>query len=280
MQHQPISCNRHVGFKDLEAYLRKEDYLTGYSKSEQAQIRKNLGIETSIEDYLKTCIYVTHSEITQLIADKALKPRNTYVITDFQTIYERNGQIWGQDLHPSYIYNIIVNALTTTQLDNYVKIISKDFEKSLLWDVRYNVKSEIGKGEITYLQDELGNSAPFDFKSIQYERSKSNTDKVSENSEVVRTFNDTATNVTLNGTGNIFLSTAENVSVLGNNNLFGCPVKNTIIHNVDTSTFNHPLFVSIINKDVYPTESGSPIVSYLDSETLTYQNYEIDNIYS
>jgi hypothetical protein len=42
-----------------------------------------------------------------------------------------------------------------------------------LWDVRYNVKSEVGKGEITYLQDELGNSAPFDFKSVQYEISKS-----------------------------------------------------------------------------------------------------------
>ena len=35
---------KHVCFKDLDCYVRKDDLLAGYSSLEQEKIRKNLGI--------------------------------------------------------------------------------------------------------------------------------------------------------------------------------------------------------------------------------------------
>ena len=37
---------KHVSFKDLEGYLRKDDYLSGYCEAEKELVRQNLGIET------------------------------------------------------------------------------------------------------------------------------------------------------------------------------------------------------------------------------------------
>ena len=37
---------KHVSFKDLEGYLAKDDYMSGYCETEKELIRKNLGIET------------------------------------------------------------------------------------------------------------------------------------------------------------------------------------------------------------------------------------------
>ena len=36
---------KHVSFKDLDGYLRKDDYLAGYCEAEKELVRKNLGIE-------------------------------------------------------------------------------------------------------------------------------------------------------------------------------------------------------------------------------------------
>mgnify|MGYP003463876872 FL=1 len=52
-----------------------------------------------------------------------------------------------------------------------MKILSEDFLNSLLWEVRYDPTQEIinsvrTKGRITYLKDEHGNSAYYDFKNI------------------------------------------------------------------------------------------------------------------
>lgn len=37
---------KHVSFKDLEGYLRKDNYLAGYCEAEKELVRQNLGIET------------------------------------------------------------------------------------------------------------------------------------------------------------------------------------------------------------------------------------------
>lgn len=37
---------KHVSFKDLEGYLAKDDYLSGYCEAEKELVRQNLGIET------------------------------------------------------------------------------------------------------------------------------------------------------------------------------------------------------------------------------------------
>lgn len=37
---------KHVSFKDLEGYLAKDDYLSGYCETEKELVRQNLGIET------------------------------------------------------------------------------------------------------------------------------------------------------------------------------------------------------------------------------------------
>ena len=38
-----MNCNRHVCLKDLDNYLKKNGYLSGYTPVEQRQIRKNIG---------------------------------------------------------------------------------------------------------------------------------------------------------------------------------------------------------------------------------------------
>ena len=38
-----MDCNRHVCLKDLENYLKKAEYLSGYTPVAQRQVRKNIG---------------------------------------------------------------------------------------------------------------------------------------------------------------------------------------------------------------------------------------------
>jgi hypothetical protein len=60
---------RHVCFADLEEYIKKDFYFDSYTKSEQALIRKNLGIMERediaeyVDNYLKIYILVTYDEL-------------------------------------------------------------------------------------------------------------------------------------------------------------------------------------------------------------------------
>lgn len=291
---------RHVCFADLEEYIKKDFYFDSYTKSEQALIRKNLGIMERediaeyVDNYLKIYILVTYDELCQLIENKELSTGHFYVITDFQTIYTSNtGEVWGLDSHPSYKYQIIVEALTDSLLDDNAKILSSDFTKSLLWTVKYDWNSEqLGdvstKGKITYLEDENGNSAYFDFKSIKYELTKdflqtnlgiTTRDSVKE----YKTFEASTTNVTLNkGCSNIiFFKSANDVIVnSGSSNIYvNTQIKNTTIENGtnDIVLKDSSIFNTNMHKTVYNSTDGA-VLSYMDKDTLTLQTYEIDSV--
>ena len=64
-----MNCKRdpHVCFSDLEDYLNRGDLLSGFTKEEQNQIKKNLGIEdiTGIKNQLKDKI--DRDEVIDLI---------------------------------------------------------------------------------------------------------------------------------------------------------------------------------------------------------------------
>ncbi len=291
--------NRHVCFKDLEAYLRKDSYLDGYSKSEQEQIKKNLGIlgksdiQEAVNNYIYSYTEITYNELKELISHKELASGRIYIISDFQTIYLSNsGATWGSADHDSKQYKIIVQALTGDTLASNVKILSEDFPKSLLWEVKYDPTQEIinaipTKGRITYLKDEYGNSAHYDFKNIQFRITQEELRNVGV--ELIYpykdyyTFNGNAQNVSIseNSNQNVFLKDAENVriGINSSNNLYNSVIKNTVIDDeVNNSFIKHSLFQEEVQKTIV-NSGDKPIVTYFDPNTLTQQTYEIDNIY-
>ena len=81
---------RHVLFKDLKHYLNRRDYLSGFTSTEQAYIRRNIGAVGSDEiDALKgKTLSVTYSELENKIQNESLVVGAVYLITDFQTIYQ------------------------------------------------------------------------------------------------------------------------------------------------------------------------------------------------
>ena len=297
--HHNHGCQtRHVCFKDLEDYLRKDDYLSGFSKSEYEEIRKNLGVLTEeeikqiIDEFTRNNIQITHNELSDLISKSKLRPGNIYVITDFQTIYNSNtGETWGHSTnHPSKIYQLIVFAINENTLSKNIRIISSDFSKSILWEAKYDPTSERvngipTKGKITYLKDEFGNSAYFDFKNIKYRVAKDELKKLGLSGEYedYYTFNDYAFNVNIEDrtNQNIFLKSVSDVTIQSGStkNIFNTEVRNTILLKGTKNQFIiHPLF----KKDVFKTISPSfnkYVVSYIDDETLTQQVYETNNIY-
>ena len=111
---------RHVCFKDLEKYRRKDDYFENLTKNEILLIRENLGIsnEGFDSDEYNSIVYGTYDEINRRVKSNALELTNRYIITDFQTIYKSNtGEVWGLSNHPSKKYSIILTPVSSNTFD-------------------------------------------------------------------------------------------------------------------------------------------------------------------
>lgn len=80
---------RHVLFKDLKPYLKRTDYLNGFTSTEQAYIRRNIGAASAddIKALTGKSIPVTYEALKDLITNNELTVGAVYLITDFQTIY-------------------------------------------------------------------------------------------------------------------------------------------------------------------------------------------------
>lgn len=291
--------NRHVCLKDLESYRKKDDYFADYSKLEKEEIKKNLGVlnkEDVLElyrNYQENYIIVTYDEMADLIRQHQLASGHFYVISDFQSIYESSvGSVWGDSDHPSYVYKIVVEALTDTILDPNVRIISDDFENSQQWEAKYDVTSETiqsirTKGKITYLKDEYGNSAYYDFKSIQYRLTQDQLKQVgietSYSYKDYYTFNSTVKNVSIdvNSYGNIFMKKCSNITIDKGctNNIINTVINNTHIYTgVSDAIIKDSVFEDNVFKDIR-TSSIGPAVNYIDQDTLTSQGYALDTIH-
>ena len=275
---------KHVLFKDLRDYIRKDDYMSGFTAAEQAFIRKNIGA-ISEQDSQRTSFKVNYEGLRKLIVQKALNPGSVYIINDFQTIYSSNvknelGQYisYGKDLYPSKIYTIFAIAATYDKLFSNVSIISEDYPNSLQWVVQYDPTSRVlpdGRmtmGQITYMEDENMNRAKYDFKNVRinlngYNYYTFSTYTGEENS--INCFN----NNLCFGNLNIFFGACNNNVIFGNCNCFTRPISNLV---------GKVSGIRLSKKDLDdPTQKQIVIynnkyyLDYFDEETLTHQFYEL-----
>ena len=285
---------RHVLFKDLKPYLKRTDYLNGFTSTEQAYIRRNIGAASAddIKALTGKSIPVTYEALKDLIANNELTVGAVYLITDFQTIYQSTSKdqnnkyiTYGKDINPSEVYQIAAIAITANQLLSTVSIISDD-PSSIYWSVQYDPTQETlddgvkTKGKITYLSDNNFNQACFDFKNILIEH----------NNQLYHTFSDqngddNSDNCFNNNfcftNNSILVGNCSNNCIYGDNVKFLVPVNNLsgelndVCVNVDEiGLANETSKTTILYNNVYH-------IDYLDLETLTHQFYALSiNIHS
>lgn len=255
--------NRHVCMSDLKKYLKRNDYLSGYTEIEKALVRQNIGVTSSSGSQDNDYIEGSYSEIEQIVLANQLVVGNKYIINDFQSIYISNtDDIWGGEINPSSLYKIVLTAISENQFDIRVNVISEKYKNSSKWIVEYMFDSELlknsikTKGRITYLRDEYNNSAYYDFKNIKFRRTQSELQKVGitiqneyedlytfsnsqfeENSESINVFDNT---FEINSTNNIIISD------YCYNNIFSCNTKNNLFSN---SCTNNTFFSETANNN-------------------------------
>ena len=174
-----MACNnqfRHVCLKDLENYIKRDEYFSDFSDEEKAIIKKNLGITTSGEfsEYDPIVHLLTYDTVLQLKESEELKVGHVYVIQDFQTIYSdgSNGVMKGKT------YWLFLHPTSNATFDPRVGIFCPEDSNNNCskWTVEYDIaRSEVATGEydkgtITYLKDQNNNEAFYDFKNIKFKK--------------------------------------------------------------------------------------------------------------
>ena len=271
-----MDCNRHVCLKDLENYLKKAEYLGGYTPTEQKQVRKNIGAigEADLASYITETKFIplTHAELVDLIKDNKLEIGQVYAITDFQTIYESNVQnnvgqyiTWGLDNNPSEVYTIMAIALSANTLLNRVVIVSEKYPNSYKWVVEYDYEPEVlqdgvsTKGKITYLKDTNNNIAYYDFKNVKSRRSRDQLKElginITNNYLDLYTFNTQDFNEA-SETYNVYNNHLGSGS---NNNVF---IVNDCYNNVFEDGFRNNTFVSSCHNNRFQFDTYNNVFKY------------------
>ena len=167
---------RHVCLKDLENYIKRDEYFSDFSDEEKAIIKKNLGINTSGEssEYDPIVHLLTYDTVLQLKESEELKVGHVYVIQDFQTIYSdgSDGVMKGKT------YWLFLHPTSRATFDPRVGIFCPEDSNNNCskWTVEYDitrsevVTGEYNKGTITYLKDQNNNEAFYDFKNIKFKK--------------------------------------------------------------------------------------------------------------
>lgn len=174
-----MACNnqfRHVCLKDLENYIKRDEYFSDFSDEEKVIIKKNLGITTSGEfsEYDPIVHLLTYDTVLQLKESEELKVGHVYVIQDFQTIYSdgSDGVMKGKT------YWLFLHPTSRATFDPRVGIFCPEDSNNNCskWTVEYDIaRSEVATGEynkgiITYLKDQNNNEAFYDFKNIKFKK--------------------------------------------------------------------------------------------------------------
>lgn len=268
------NCYKHVLFEDLKPYLRRDQYLEGFTTIEQAYIRHNIGaigsqdIEKELAKLSVKVHEVTHSEFTDLIYQKKLELGSIYLITDYQTIYpsykKENGKYitWGLNINPSTVYKLVCVAIDSDKIMPNVQVIENGKLKP--WIVLYDPLYEIlddevrTKGKIYYMYDENGNIANYDFKNIKF--------VIGDN--IFHTFtNDQGEECSKD----FYLNDLRN----GYDIIIRKPISNLVCH------YDHVIIEDQIvsSKDTTLKQiverDNKYYLDYLDNETLTHQFYAI-----
>ena len=291
---------RHVCYKDLDRFFKKDKYFSDLTKEEKDKIKENLGISDAA-----SIITGTYEELEKLVNSNKLLLGQKYLLTDFQTIYRIDYEVVGTDdsRFPSHTYAILLTAIGVNVFDPKVILLSEDETPSHLWEVKYDftktklIANAYNKGEITYLKDEFNNSAYFDFKNIRLKHNDTyyytfdNDGEDASSSGLItdvtlgygcdnHIFVGKTSNVYLetNCVNNLFLGGQQlNCHLLSDsiNNVFNVPVINTT-GRISESNIGDDLFSnSNISKTIIQGDNKY-VVSYLDQDTLTMQYKELE----
>ena len=291
---------RHVCYKDLDRFFKKDKYFSDLTEEEKNKIKENLGISDAA-----SIIVGTYEELEKLVTSNKLLLGQKYLLTDFQTIYSIEYEVVGTDdsRFPSHTYAILLTAVGVNAFDPKVILLSEDGTPSHLWEVRYDftktklIANAYNKGQITYLKDEFNNSAYFDFKNIRIKHNDTYYYTFDMDGEDASS-SGLVTDVTL-GQGcdnNIFIGETCNVYLEANcvNNLFlggqqlDCHLLSDSVNNVfhvsvvnltgrmSELNINDDLFSNPnISKNIIQVDNKH-ILSYLDQDTLTMQYKELE----
>lgn len=156
-------------------------------------LKYNYNALENIPDNYNEVVPITYSDLKMLRDGRELKSGTLYRITDFVTIINGTydlSSIVGQTAYIHYArsanhpFDLIVLAINECTLSEDAIAVqhngdlyfdTSDLEK---WEVKYTIDNDAsvyawadetnGKGVITYLKDEFGNEAYYDFKNIQF----------------------------------------------------------------------------------------------------------------
>lgn len=287
---------RHVCIKDLEDYIKRDNYFSDYTDEEVKLIQKNLGLPT-IRNLVVTGTYDT---ILNLKNQSKLELGCVYIINNFRSIYlDKDGTVCGLDSYvPSQEYMLILHPTSISTFDCRVGIYSPNNSECSTWIVEYDITPTTFKdgtndrGTITYLKDANNNYAYYDFKNIRFKTTIENQDSycytfggISDNSRTK------VSNVHIEkgATNNIFFERATNVTLSPNchDNLFKKAVKNSNFQEAYYNTFEDEVtdcFGVIHNKTIgtlvegekkFMTLGWTQVIRYIDADSQTYQFKEI-----
>lgn len=291
---------RHVCYKDLDRFFKKDKYFSDLTEEEKNKIKENLGISDAA-----SIIAGTYEELEKLVNSSKLLLGQKYLLTDFQTIYSIEYEVVGTDdsRFPSHTYAILLTAVGVNAFDPKVILLSEDGTPSHLWEVRYNftktrlIANAYNKGEITYLKDEFNNSAYFDFKNIRIKHDDTyyyTFDEDGQDATMLGFVTDAAlgcrcyNNIIVGETysicleadccDNLFLGDGQDSCHLLSNssdNVFRVSVVNLTGRMSELNTEDDIVSNSDIFKTI--TQVGNKyILSYLDQDTLTMQYKELE----
>lgn len=298
---------RHVCVKDLENYLKRDDYFSSYTEEELKVVQKNLGMLT-IDSLL---IEGDYDAIYELKNKAKLKLGYTYVINNFRSIYfDKNNNICGLDLNvPSKEYYVLLHPSSESSFDSRVSLYRKDDPDCSKWVVEYDITpvtllTMTNRGTITFLKDTNNNYAYYDFKNIKFKKTLSELKQgpLSFDSDTYcYTFGGTTdlsetivknAHLEKGATGNIFFGTTTNVTLAANchDNIFFKDCENCIF---DYGTYSNYFKDSVINckgsvhdKAIASITTGNNPktfltlgnvqgMDYIDSATQTHQFVEV-----
>lgn len=182
-----MTCNdnfRHVCLKDLENYIKRDEYFSDFSEEEIKLIQKNLGIVTSEPEYNPTLIFGDYTAIYNQMLASNLRVGYIYVIQDFRSLYtDIEGKVCGtDDFMPSQEYLMFLTPNSTNSFDKRVKLLKTNSTCSN-WLVEYDItpvtlaNGVTSKGTITFLKDTNNNYAYYDFKNIKFKKKASELSK-------------------------------------------------------------------------------------------------------
>ena len=277
-----MSDYRHVCFKDLENYWRKDEYFDNLSSGEIIKIKKNLDLLDSTKQ-----VVGTYDEIKAISDAEDLNISSTYVITDFQTIYESSGDVFGlgNGETSSKVYSIYLTPINNKQFSKDVQVAENGEAKS--WIVRYDFEQKTlrdkngdeikTKGTITYLQDQNNNSAYYDFKNVKVRKHLNSSDYSSltkDDEYLLYTFNEFD--------GEKFIDCSDDMRIVNNtfekncaNNIF----LNTTCNNHFSGGFKNNIFFGTCENNKFDWNTSDNIFKCNITHTQgSVQNVTITNL--